>query len=97
MAFHYYVLLSPGRLERARGLMAFEPERFHTIAYNHLTRRFEHAPDLVIGHVMGGDRSGRLQEVSRQEAERVSAELGVPLPSEAELAQIGEEAARRGR
>lgn len=92
MAFHYYVLFLPGDRGRPCGLMAFDPEGFHTVAYNHLRWRFEHQPDAVVGHVMGGDRSSQLREATRAEAEVVAAGLGTLLPAEAELRRLGDDA-----
>ncbi len=104
MTFRYFVVDSLQTPGRPSGVFAVnrdkEANRLDMVLFNHLTKRWESDPDAVGLYLFGDDFVDRREEVSRGEAERSAALLGITIPSEEDLMQISDEAERdraRGR
>jgi hypothetical protein len=98
MAFRYYIIHYDVRLDQPRGIFAYnaEPDRIDLVGWNHLTQEWESKPDLL--RYIVKDESARAEEVTRDRAEEAAIQLRMqPLPTEAEMRRIGEEAGRRKR
>jgi hypothetical protein len=67
------------------------------IAFNHLTRRWEHDPGVVTRFLFGDDQDEQV-EVTREQAEEIARTvLHTTVPSEAELMDINDRAERAKR
>jgi hypothetical protein len=96
MTFRYFKLLLRREPARPRGLFAYNPDdgRLDMIAWNHLTRRWEHDPEVVTRFLFGDDQDERA-EITREQAEEIARTvLRTTLPSEAELMAISDRAER---
>ncbi len=98
MTFRYFMTFLREEPDRPRGLMTFnrdkEAGRLDTIAYNHMTKRWESDPYAVMTFLYGDDYFDRREEVSRSRAEEVARIIGTSLPSEEEMMRISDEAER---
>jgi hypothetical protein len=96
MTFRYFKIFLRREPERPRGLLAYnrDGDRLDMIAWSHLTKRWEHDPEVVASFLFGGDND-RQAEISREEAEELARTiLGTTVPTEAELMAISDQAER---
>jgi hypothetical protein len=96
MTFRYFKIFLRRQPEHPRGLFALnrEGERLDMIAWNHLTKRWEHDPE-VVSRFLFGDDDDRQAEITREQAEEIARTvLGATVPSEAELMAISDQAER---
>jgi hypothetical protein len=96
MTFRYYKIFLRRQPQQPRGLFAYNPDegRLDMIAWNHLTRRWEHDPEAVASYLFGGDQDEQA-EISREQAEGIARTvLHTTVPSEAELMAISDKAER---
>jgi hypothetical protein len=93
--FCYYIIHRDDRLQEPRGMFLFNREdgRFDTITWDHLDRAWQHNPGAM-RYLMGdADSTSLVEEVSRDHAEQIAAQLGfAPVPTEEELIRISDEA-----
>jgi hypothetical protein len=97
MTFRYFMIFLREEPERPRGLFALnrEGERLDMVAFNHLTRRWEHDPEVVASFLFGDDQDEQA-EITREQAEQIARTvLWTRVPSEAELMAISDRAERR--
>jgi hypothetical protein len=97
MTFRYFKIFLREEPSQPRGLFAYNPDdgRLDMIAWNHLTRRWEHDPEVVASYLFGDDQDEQA-EITREEAEKVARTvLWTGVPSEAELMAISDRAERR--
>jgi hypothetical protein len=96
MTFRYHMVFPRRQPGQPRGLFAYNPDdgRLDMIAFNHLTRRWEHDPEAVTSFLFGGDQDCQAV-VTREQAEEIARTvLGTTLPPEAELMAISDQAER---
>ena len=97
MTFRYFKILSRRDPGRPEGLFVYNPDdgRLDMIAFNHLTRRWDHDPEVVTSFLFGDDQRDQA-EITRQQAEEIARTvLRSKVPSEAELMAISDRAERR--
>jgi hypothetical protein len=98
VTFRYFAISRPAEPGRPRGLFAVnrdeEAGRLDTVSYDHLEQQWVADPGIT-RYLFQEDYAELARELSREEAEQVARELGIPLPSEDEMITITDEAERR--
>ena len=98
MTFRYFTIAGPGEPGQPRGLFAVNRDRqagrLDTVSYDHLEGRWVADPGIV-RFLADDEYAERATEVSREQAQQVAHELGIPLPPENELMTLTDEAERQ--
>jgi hypothetical protein len=95
VTFRYFAIFRPEEPGRPRGLFAVnrdqEAGRLDTVSYDHLEGRWVADPGIT-RYLFQEEYAERAGELSREGAEQVARELGIPLPGEQEMMAITDEA-----
>ena len=88
MTFRYFAISKPKERDRPRGLFAVNRDRqagrLDTLSYDHLEGRWVFDPGIT-RYLFKEDYIEDATEISREQAQQVARELGIPLPSEDEM------------
>ncbi len=98
MTFRYYAIARPEEPGRPRGLFAVnrdkEAGRLNIVSYDHLEQQWVADPGIT-RYLFKEDYAEQTTEISRERAQQVADELGIPMPSEDEMMAISDEAERQ--
>ena len=95
MTFRYFAVSKPKERDRPRGLFAVNRDRqagrLDTLSYDHLEGRWVFDPGIT-RYLFKEDYIEDATEISREQAQQVARDLGIPLPSEDEMMALTDEA-----
>jgi hypothetical protein len=98
VTFRYFSISSPEDRDRPQGLFAVsrdkERGRLDTLSYDHLEQQWVYDPGIT-RYLFKEEYMEDATQISREQAEQVAYELGIPLPSEDEMMTLTDDAERR--